>query len=124
MDSWRDEFLIQASPHDPETFPFIVIGNKIDVENGKRQVSQKRALAWCQSKGNIPYIETSAKESINVERAFQTTAQNALAREEDDLGYVSWVVAASRNTDIMSSHDGLPDVDLNDRRHEAPGCSC
>ena len=23
LDSWRDEFLIQASPMDPETFPFV-----------------------------------------------------------------------------------------------------
>ena len=23
LDSWRDEFLIQASPRDPETFPFV-----------------------------------------------------------------------------------------------------
>jgi len=38
LDSWRDEFLIQASPHDPENFPFVVLGNKIDVEEGKRQV--------------------------------------------------------------------------------------
>ena len=33
LDSWRDEFLIQASPRDPENFPFVVIGNKIDLEN-------------------------------------------------------------------------------------------
>ena len=39
LDSWRDEFLIQASPHDPENFPFVVLGNKIDVEEHKRQVS-------------------------------------------------------------------------------------
>lgn len=38
LDSWRDEFLIQASPHDPENFPFVVLGNKIDVEENKRQV--------------------------------------------------------------------------------------
>lgn len=38
LDSWRDEFLIQASPRDPENFPFVVLGNKIDLEN--RQVSQ------------------------------------------------------------------------------------
>lgn len=38
LDSWRDEFLIQASPHDPENFPFVVLGNKIDVEEHKRQV--------------------------------------------------------------------------------------
>ena len=37
LDSWRDEFLIRASPQDPENFPFVVIGNKIDLEN--RQVS-------------------------------------------------------------------------------------
>lgn len=38
LDSWRDEFLIQASPHDPESFPFVVLGNKIDMEESKRQV--------------------------------------------------------------------------------------
>lgn len=36
LDSWRDEFLIQASPGDPDNFPFVVLGNKIDLEN--RQV--------------------------------------------------------------------------------------
>lgn len=25
LDNWRDEFLIQASPMDPETFPFVRI---------------------------------------------------------------------------------------------------
>uniref|UniRef100_A0A3Q4N799 RAB7a, member RAS oncogene family n=1 Tax=Neolamprologus brichardi TaxID=32507 RepID=A0A3Q4N799_NEOBR len=61
LDSWRDEFLIQASPRDPENFPFVVLGNKIDLEN--RQVSQ----AW----------------SINVEQAFQTIARNALKQETE-----------------------------------------
>lgn len=32
LDSWRDEFLIQASPRDPENFPFVVLGNKIDLD--------------------------------------------------------------------------------------------
>lgn len=41
----------------------------------------KRAQAWCHSKGDIPYFETSAKEAINVEQAFQTVAKNALAQE-------------------------------------------
>ncbi len=42
------------------------------------QVTTKRAQAWCQSKSNIPYFETSAKEAINVDQAFQTIARNAL----------------------------------------------
>ncbi|KAM0087755.1 hypothetical protein ACP6JD_008936, partial [Aspergillus fumigatus] len=77
LDSWRDEFLIQASPRDPESFPFmvtilqVVIGNKIDVEESKRMISSKRAMTFCQSKGNIPYFETSAKEAVNVEQAFE-----------------------------------------------------
>lgn len=84
LDSWRDEFLIQASPNFPESFPFVVLGNKIDVEESKRAISQKRAMAFCQSKGNIPYFETSAKEAINVEQAFEVIARNALAQEESE----------------------------------------
>uniref|UniRef100_A0A8C4NAM6 RAB7A, member RAS oncogene family n=1 Tax=Eptatretus burgeri TaxID=7764 RepID=A0A8C4NAM6_EPTBU len=57
LDSWRDEFLIQ--------------------------VSTKRAQAWCTNKNGIPYFETSAKEAINVEQAFQTIARNALKQETD-----------------------------------------
>ena len=67
----------------------MVIGNKIDVEESKRvvlytpgsqkvtyayqaeQISSKRAMAYCQSKGQIPYFECSAKEAINVEQAFE-----------------------------------------------------
>jgi Ras-related protein Rab-7A len=65
-----------------------VLGNKIDVEENKRvvstepvlrkaiclphvQISSKRAMTFCQSKGGIPYFETSAKEAINVEQAFE-----------------------------------------------------
>ncbi|KAM7295513.1 hypothetical protein ISCGN_025013 [Ixodes scapularis] len=81
LESWRDEFLIQASPRDPENFPFVVIGNKVDLDN--RGVSTKRAQGWCQSKNGIPYFETSAKEALNVEQAFQTVAKNALAQETE-----------------------------------------
>lgn len=33
LDGWRDEFLIQASPSDPDHFPFVVLGNKVDLDN-------------------------------------------------------------------------------------------
>ena len=96
LDSWRDEFLIQASPRDPDNFPFVVLGNKVppilsidwlhptcfhfQVDLDNRAVSTKRAQQWCHSKNEIPYFETSAKEAINVEQAFQTIAKNALAQ--------------------------------------------
>jgi len=78
--------LTQAAPRNPESFPFVLIGNKIDLEN--RAVTQKRAQAWCQANGSIPYFETSAKEAINVDQAFQMIARNALQQEqsvEDDI---------------------------------------
>jgi Ras-related protein Rab-7A len=56
---------------DPESFPFVVLGNKVDVDESKRMISSKRAQAFCQSKGGIPYFETSAKEAVNVEQAFE-----------------------------------------------------
>lgn len=79
LDSWRDEFLIQASPREPENFPFVLLGNKVDLE--PRAVSAKRAQQWCQTKNNMPYFETSAKEALNVEQAFQSIARNALSQQ-------------------------------------------
>jgi len=101
LDSWRDEFLIQAGPRDPDNFPFVVLGNKIDVDN--RVVAQKRALAWCQAKGNIPYFETSAKEAINVEQAFQVIARNALKQESEEDIYLPDTIDVTEQRSAASS---------------------
>lgn len=37
-----------------------------------KQVSNKRAKGFCNSKGDLPYFETSAKEAVNVEQAFES----------------------------------------------------
>merc|ERR1711924_186823 len=76
MDSWREEFLVQASPRDPDNFPFVVVGNKCDLE-AKRKVSAARASTWCKSKNDIPYHETSAATAANFEQAFQEIARKA-----------------------------------------------
>jgi Ras-related protein Rab-7A len=51
LDGWRDEFLIQASPSDPDHFPFVVLGNKVDLEN--RAVSLLKLISIY---NNIYYI--------------------------------------------------------------------
>ncbi|KAI0460756.1 Ypt/Rab-type GTPase Rab7 [Komagataella kurtzmanii] len=85
--SWKDEFLVQANIKNPETFPFILIGNKIDVEENKRQINNKKAQQLCAQLGNIPYFETSAKEAVNIDQAFDVVARNALQQEESlDFG--------------------------------------
>lgn len=99
LDVWKDEFLIQANPPDPENFPFVVLGNKIDVEDSKRQVSSKKAQAYCASKDNLPYFETSAKEAVGVEQAFEVIARNALAQEESQDFQEDYADAININLD-------------------------
>jgi len=99
LDNWRDEFLIQASPSDPDNFPFVVLGNKIDLEGGNnRVVSEKKAKAWCAQKGGIPYFETSAKEDYNVDQAFKCIAHNALKNEEAEDIYLPDTIDVNAST--------------------------
>lgn len=104
LESWRDEFLIQASPKDPENFPFVVLGNKVDLDF--RAVTSTRAQAWCQVKGGIPHFETSAKENINVELAFQTIAKNALAQEAEMEPFNDFPDQIQLNSNVGPSGSG------------------
>lgn len=69
-----------AAVNDPSTFPFVVLGNKIDKEQDRKVPTQK-AEAWAKENGNIPYYETSALENVAVDDAFVTMAQGAIKRE-------------------------------------------
>jgi len=87
LDQWRKEFLLQAGPEDPDNFPFILLGNKIDLGDS-RLISSKQAQNWCSQQGNIPYYETSAKNATNVEDAFQDIGLKALGKDDGKSGYV------------------------------------
>lgn len=76
--------MIQASPRDPDSFPFVVLGNKVDMGEERRMITQKRAHTYCQQRGQMPYFETSAKDNVNVEQAFEVIARNALLQEESE----------------------------------------
>ena len=78
-----------------------MLGNKVDID--ARAVPQKRALAWCQAKGNIPYFETSAKEAINVEQAFQVIARNALKQESEEDIYLPDTIDVTEQRSTSSS---------------------
>ena len=88
LESWMDEFLVHANPTNPSTFPFVVLGNKLDLAQTRRQVSTQKAKAWCTAKSDIPYYETSAKEAVNVEQAFATIAKNAMQREAQQPTFI------------------------------------
>lgn len=82
--SWRDEFLIHANVSSPDTFPFVILGNKIDIEDSKKSVSQKSAQGLAKELGDMPLFLTSAKSAINVDVAFEEIARGALQQNQAD----------------------------------------
>ncbi|ETO20818.1 hypothetical protein RFI_16399 [Reticulomyxa filosa] len=81
LDSWMNEFFTHADTSNSKDFPFLVLGNKADVAKAERKISEAAARQWCQNKNGLPFLETSAKDNVNVEQAFQTIIRNALRTE-------------------------------------------
>lgn len=81
--TWRKEFIFYADVNDPETFPFVVIGNKVDIQHEQRQIHRSEAEEWCYNNYQMPYLETSAKDSTNVETAFVKAVEKAVKLEEN-----------------------------------------
>jgi hypothetical protein len=47
----------------PDNFPFMLIGNKVDLEEESRAVSSATAKEWAHQNGDIAFIETSASKN-------------------------------------------------------------
>lgn len=93
LNKWRNEFIkISLGGGKENGFPFIVMGNKADKQpsqdggsggdDSQRQVTTQQAKEWCQSMGNIPYFETSAKTALNVDSAFYQAAKMGFERSK------------------------------------------
>lgn len=75
LNRWIKEFELHSGVED--SFPFVVLGNKIDVA-GEWAVDRNAIFAWCSQKG-FPFYETSAKLRTNVDRAFKCVAEESLS---------------------------------------------
>ncbi|XP_074714889.1 ras-related protein Rab-9A isoform X2 [Strix uralensis] len=80
LSNWKKEFIYYADVKEPESFPFVILGNKVDID--ERQVSTEEAQDWCRNNGNHPYFETSAKDATNVAAAFEEAVRRVLASED------------------------------------------
>ena len=65
---------------EPDRFPFLVVGNKIDLEKD-RIVKTDKLQKFCSENGNMMFIEASARENMNIELAFARLAEQALVRQ-------------------------------------------
>lgn len=67
-------WLEDARAHSNPNMVIMLVGNKCDMPDDKRQVSKEEGEQFARERG-LMFIETSAKEAINVEEAFQRPAQ-------------------------------------------------
>ncbi|XP_068145601.1 ras-related protein Rab-9B [Drosophila tropicalis] len=66
---WRNEFINYADVK-PDKFPFIVVGNKNDLQPQQRQINSDEVKEWCKELNISTHIETSSKTATNVTEAF------------------------------------------------------
>ena len=92
---------MQAAISGPESYPFVLIGNKSDQED-RRAVTRRPAESWCGEA--IPYFETSARDGEMVDEAFAKAAKLALSRIPD------------------SAPIKIPDVNIQEVKPTSRGC--
>ncbi len=111
---WKDGFLEHSAPEDPEHFPFVLLGNKVDKEP-ERQISSLKATEWCKANGDMPYFETSAKESIAVDEAFVQMAKNAVKRSQTQQIMMPPTIGDAAGAVRLNSnrHGNQPNVERN-----------
>ena len=76
VQGWKEVFEENCNVRGRESFPFVVVGNKADLVEG-RQESEQEGRQW-EKVRDVCYFETSAKEAVGVEKAFQGVARAAL----------------------------------------------
>ena len=59
------------------------LGNKLDQEATKREVSTAKGQAWAKENNDMMFYETSALEGTSVEAAFLQMAKQALKRDSE-----------------------------------------
>ncbi len=56
---------MQASPSDPENFPFVVLGNKVDLDEGRSRVVNTLFFGYLRAQsGRCPLPETEIEITV------------------------------------------------------------
>jgi small GTP-binding protein len=78
-----DDWLPILRNYDPQ-IPIMLVGSKLDLKH-LRRVQKHEAIETARSRGCQGYVEVSAKESINVDEAFQTLTKLMWEHEQRKL---------------------------------------
>ena len=135
---WYDSF-IEATGAVPTDFPFVVLGNKCDLDEASHIVTQVDVANWCKARGNMPHFlvrgiqrcaflfshpkffsalfraQVSALNGDNVDEAFGAVLKAAIMRRVKDLEDEDRMVKTTLNLRLDSK------VASGTLR---PGCEC
>ena len=89
----------------------ILVGNKCDLEHA-RQVRKEEGNEIANKYG-IKYIETSAKDTINIEDLFISTAKNLLSKQVNNTVLGKGSQSGKNGIDLMSSNTNNQDNNQN-----------
>ena len=79
---WQKEFFYYADIEEQRTFPFVVVGNKVDLDDPK--VDPEYVRSWCAENESMPHFETSAKTARNVDEVFQAAVKRLVESKRLD----------------------------------------
>lgn len=81
LNEWVKLFFYHISEEEHNTFPIILLANKVDQIDQK--VRDEEIENWCKANNNIKYYKTSAKTGIGLDEAFMHIATLAVQRAKD-----------------------------------------
>ena len=104
VDKWIEDFKSKAD----EDAVILLIGNKNDLDD-KREVNKEEAELKAQ-KNKFAFMETSAKENNNVDKAFETLFKEIVKNYKDknggDIGEIKVKDENKENTNIIKGLSG------------------
>lgn len=83
VEKWKADLDEKARLPSGDLLPCLLIANKCDLDD--RPVPEEEINALCNEQGFVGYIETSAKEDVNVEKAMKFLIKHILALHDEEL---------------------------------------
>ena len=81
VETWRKEFLSSLNPPEGDKYPFVLFGNKSDME-GDIKITDDEIRTYCLEHNDMPYFKVSAKNGTGVEEGFDKVCDLAFSRVE------------------------------------------
>ena len=81
VETWRKEFLSSLNPPEGDKYPFVLFGNKSDME-GDIKITDDEIRTYSLEHNDMPYFKVSAKNGTGVEEGFDKVCDLAFSRVE------------------------------------------